>query len=177
MRHDKRRNHLQPFLLAACFCISACASRNPPPQPDSGSIPASGQPVAQATAEALPPSEQPTSVSIIQLIANPEKYNGKRVRIIGFVRIEFEGNAIYLHQDYEKLGIYSNALWLDVTDEIRKDREKYDGKYVIVVGTFDASNHGHMGLFSGTISDIKRFDFWAETSGWRMATREINVHK
>jgi hypothetical protein len=41
-------------------------------------------------------------VSLIQLIANPESYDGKKVRIIGFLRLEFEGDALYLHQvDFE----------------------------------------------------------------------------
>jgi len=38
----------------------------------------------------------------VPLIANPKDYHGKIVRVIGFVRLEFEGNAIYLHQgDYK----------------------------------------------------------------------------
>jgi hypothetical protein len=42
------------------------------------------------------------NASIIELIANPLKYNNQRVRIIGFLNLEFEGNAIYLHrEDFE----------------------------------------------------------------------------
>jgi len=40
-----------------------------------------------------------TAVSIIQLISKPEAYDGKRVSITGFVRFEFEGNSIYLHEE------------------------------------------------------------------------------
>jgi hypothetical protein len=39
---------------------------------------------------------EPLHVSLIQLIANPEKYDGKQVAVVGFLRLEFEGNALYL---------------------------------------------------------------------------------
>ena len=38
-------------------------------------------------------------VSMIQLIANPQVYDNKRVRITGFLHLEFEGDAIYLHRE------------------------------------------------------------------------------
>ncbi len=112
-----------------------------------------------------PPPAEVTDVSIIQLVATPEKYHGKFVRVIGFVRLEFEGNAIYLHHEDLKYGLTKNGLWLSVTDQIRKDRDKYTDKYVLVEGTFNSQNHGHMGLNSGAIENIKRFQVWAERKG------------
>lgn len=102
-------------------------------------------------------AEQITSASIVALIANPDRYDGKLVRIIGFLRIEFEGNVIYLHQsDYEH-AISSNGLWAEI-DMMRKDLDK---KYVLIEGTFDAGNHGHMGMFSGAITKIRRAQVWS----------------
>jgi hypothetical protein len=41
-------------------------------------------------------------VSLVRLMATPEKYDGKAVQVVGFLRLEFEGNGLYLHQeDYE----------------------------------------------------------------------------
>ena len=34
--------------------------------------------------------------SLIELIARPELYDGKRVRVIGFVNLQFEGNGLYV---------------------------------------------------------------------------------
>lgn len=103
-------------------------------------------------------AEQITDASIVALIANPDRYDGKLVRIIGFLRIEFEGNAIYLHQsDYEH-AISKNGLWA----EIDMARKELDQKYVLVEGTFDAGNHGHMGMFSGAITNIRRAQVWSE---------------
>ena len=89
---------------------------------------------------------EPLAVSLVQLIANPKDYDGKLVRVIGFVKLEFEGNAIYLHQDDYKHNITKNGLWIDVSDDIFKKQEEFDQKYVLVEGTFNAKKTGHMGL-------------------------------
>jgi hypothetical protein len=110
-------------------------------------------------------SQEPTDASLIQLIANPDKYDGKFVRVIGFVRLEFEGNAMYLHrEDYEN-SLLKNAVWIDPTSEMMKQREKFDKKYVLLEGTFDAKRFGHMGLFSGELHQLKRADVWPHGQG------------
>ena len=122
-----------------------------------------------ASASAASPTEpQPagvTDVSLIQLVATPERFHGKFVRVIGYVRLEFEGNAIYLHHDDLKYGIEKNGLWLSVTHQIMKDRDKYTDKYVLVEGTFNSQNRGHLGMNSGAIEGLKRFQVWAERKG------------
>jgi len=39
------------------------------------------------------------SVSIISLIANPERYQGSEVRVLGFFRCRFEEIAVYLSRE------------------------------------------------------------------------------
>lgn len=73
---------------------------------------ASGQMAGYLAKTANPASAD--NVSVVQLIANPERYDGKHIQLIGFLRIEFEGTAIYLHrEDYEQ-GIARNALWINI---------------------------------------------------------------
>ena len=107
-------------------------------------------------------AQQLRSVSIVRLISTPRQFHGARVRIIGFVRLQFEGNAIYLHEDDDKHAIHKNGLWLSITDEIEKNRKSFDGRYVLVEGTFDARHSGHHGAYSGEIKNITRFRVWAE---------------
>jgi len=107
------------------------------------------------------------NVSLVQLIANPKDYHGKVVRVIGFVRLEFEGNAIYLHQEDYEHDITKNGLWIDVTDDIREKQKDYDQKYVLLEGTFNANETGHMGLWSGSIQKISRFQVWSDKKGRR----------
>jgi hypothetical protein len=101
-------------------------------------------------------------ISLIKLIANPEKYDGKLVQVRGYLNLEFEGNAIYLHkEDYSK-SLTDNGFWVNFSKEIseKKNINDYSKKYVIIVGTFDMKSLGHMGLFGGTIKNITRLDFW-----------------
>ena len=92
------------------------------------------------------PSAEVNDVSIIRLIATPEKYQGSYVRIIGFVRLEFEGNAIYLSKDDERYAVYRNGLWLNVPGEVWANAKQYDGKFCLLEGTFNSANHGHRGM-------------------------------
>src|SRR6266481_3107840 len=68
---------------------------------------------------------QPEDVSMVQLIANPKEHDGKFVRLIGYVNLQFEGNGIFLHSEDCKRGITANGLWLEVSDEVLKQRKKY----------------------------------------------------
>lgn len=102
------------------------------------------------------------NISMLRLIVTPEKYHNKTVQIIGYLNLEFEGNAIYFHQeDYEK-GLSENAMWVNFSDDLAKktDLKKYNKKYVIIVGKFDMNSKGHMGMFGGTIKNISRLDVW-----------------
>jgi hypothetical protein len=56
--------------------------------------------------------KQPESVSIIRLIATPEKYHGKFVRVEGYLHNQFENSAIYLSKDDADHLIGKNALWV-----------------------------------------------------------------
>ncbi|MCD0470717.1 hypothetical protein [Flavobacterium sp. JAS] len=102
------------------------------------------------------------NISLIRLISTPEKYDGKQIQVIGYLNLEFEGNAIYLHkEDYSK-GISNNGFWVNFSKEIieKKNLNDYNQKYVIIVGTFDMNSRGHMGMFGGTIKNITRLDLW-----------------
>jgi len=92
-------------------------------------------------------------VSIIQLIANPAQYHGKKVIVSGFLNIEFEGTAIYLHRDDCTFSQYSNGLWCSINEA---KYGKFNRRYVIMEGVFNRDMRGHMGLWSGSIEKIDR---------------------
>lgn len=98
--------------------------------------------------------QQPLSVSMLQLIARPDDFDGEYVRVFGFYRSEHEGTSIYLHrEDYEQ-ALHKNGLW------VTRDGGEYDLKYVLIEGRFNAKRQGHMGLWSGEIDDVKRMMAW-----------------
>jgi hypothetical protein len=102
-------------------------------------------------------SQSDGPLSLIQLIANPEKYDGKQVQVVGFLRLEFEGDALYLHEDDYKNGIYGNAIGIGVTRESKWSKGDVNMRYVMVVGTFRA---GKSNLHTGTIVKITNVLPW-----------------
>ena len=112
------------------------------------------------------PDDTAQDVSLIQLIAQPEKFDGKPIRFIGFLRVEFEGNAIYLHREDFDHGISSNGVWIDIpTDMTKYQKDEVNMRYVICAGVFRASDHGHMGMFSGAITNVRRLQLWPHEPG------------
>ncbi|HLP08077.1 MAG TPA: hypothetical protein VK178_07915 [Opitutaceae bacterium] len=95
-------------------------------------------------------------VSIIRLIASPENYEGKCVQVTGFLRIEFEGNALYLAETDYRHRIGKNGLWVDASDERLRELSNFSGHYVLIEGVFEPDDTGHMGAFSGAIRDVNR---------------------
>jgi hypothetical protein len=111
-----------------------------------------------SAAQVVAEQGSPHSLSVVQLLANPDKYQNQLVMVTGFCRIEFEGNAVYLHQDDYTYGNTKNGLWLSINPQ--KVGVKFEKGHCLVVGRFDAKNQGHMGLFSGSLNNISRLEPW-----------------
>jgi hypothetical protein len=101
---------------------------------------------------------EPLFVSAICLIACPSDYDGKKVIVIGFCLLVFEGKGLYLSEADRRTSITKNAFWLDLP--MSADNQKLSEQVVLVEGTFDATNLGHGSMYSGTIKDVTRFQKW-----------------
>jgi hypothetical protein len=108
---------------------------------------------------------QPVNVTLVQLIANPEEFDGKLIRVIGFLRLEFEGDVLYLHREDYEHAILGDGIWVDVTPEMAKQKETLNMHYVLLEGIFSSVDRGHMGMWSGTIKKIRRAELWPFDSG------------
>ena len=85
------------------------------------------------------PQQEPIPVSLVQLLANPDRYNGKLVGVIGFLTLG-EISKLYLHhEDYVHV-IESNAVWIEPTNQMHADVQKLDLGYVYIVGVFHNRN-------------------------------------
>jgi hypothetical protein len=105
------------------------------------------------------PEGQVPLVSLIQLIANPQTYDGKRVRVIGYLHLEFETEAIYLHREDFEQRINQNAVWLELPANLTKSqKEAVNDKYVICTGVFKAIEGVTLGGFPGEIKDVNRLE-------------------
>jgi hypothetical protein len=98
---------------------------------------------------------------MVQLLADPQKFHGQRVQVIGFAHFEFEGNAIYLSKEDYDYGITKNGLWLSTSKDSGDPRE-LNNSYLVVEGTLNAEMKGHLGLWSGSIENITVLRRWAK---------------
>jgi len=95
------------------------------------------------------------SVSIIKLVANPQKYHGQRIRVTGLTSMEFEGTAIYLDESHYENMLTDNAIWLSL-NSWGQAQSHCHLKYCLVEGTFNAYGSGHLNGWPGEIVDIYR---------------------
>ena len=103
------------------------------------------------------------ATSLIRALSHPEKYDGKRIELVGYYRSEFEHSGLYLSKDDARIPNYQSGLWIGRiaanADANRVVRVK-EG-FVRVIGTFSYSSKrgaGHMGLWPAEMKDITFFN-------------------
>lgn len=92
----------------------------------------------------------PERVPFVRVLANPQAFDDHWIVLRGPATVEFEGNAIYLGPDRDS----TNGIWLDLTPQQFQDNKTNSGRVISVRGVFDASDRGHMGMFSGSLGNI-----------------------
>jgi len=113
------------------------------------------------------PEEGVHGVSLIQLIASPQEFHGKLVGVIGFVHLEFEGDALYVHeQDYAR-AISKNSIWVSLPTSAPKCWHDLTDQYVLVKGRFNEEKKGHRECCSGSLEEITRFVRWPSSEEFR----------
>ena len=104
---------------------------------------------------ATPAEEGVEELSLIQLIARPLDHKGKVVSVVGFCRLEFEGTALYLHEeDFERM-ITKNAIWLKIGWPVPEQWRNLSDEYCRVEAVFE-TGMGHFARFSGTLTAIRK---------------------
>jgi hypothetical protein len=103
-------------------------------------------------------------VSLINLIATPEKYHNKKVVFTAYVTIEFENMSLCLT---EHTLSSKDCLWHDIESPLagsEKDVSRYKAieatwrqinhQIVTVHGIFDKDDAGHLGRWSGAVENV-----------------------
>lgn len=105
-------------------------------------------------------------VAIVELIADGEKFDGEIVRVVGAIRIEFEGDQLCLSKEAIIYRVFKNCLALgfnyDVLELTRQDLEGVSGEYVLLEGKFRSRDQGHLSLSSGSIREVGRLLLWEQ---------------
>jgi hypothetical protein len=123
------------------------------------------------------------TLTVTQLISNPDSFNNKIVVVTGYVVFEMEGTAIYSSYDDCKERLTNKAIWLSfsknyavetpfgttTSKKLKKDlANKKDTittkfcslHYAVVEGVFLKGKQGHLGMFSGSISNVKKISYY-----------------
>ena len=141
------------ILLVVAF---ACGGADTPPP---GSAPEESLATMAApesdSCQADPAAGRPIClIPLARLLAWPQDYDGKQVNAMGFAHYEFEGNGLYLNRDDAEHWMTYNGFWLDPPNREVANSDSLSDLYVLITGTFDANNKGHLGMWSGAIVDI-----------------------
>lgn len=109
--------------------------------------------IISSTATAQAPVKQSyDDISIINLIANPERYSGKLVSFSGIITVEVENNAIWLSKSDMDNSVTKNAVWIKMDSEKFHRYISLSERYVIIKGKFTSKDcNGQMCAFSGTL--------------------------
>lgn len=90
-------------------------------------------------------------VAISELLANPDKYHSRKVRVRGRVFSGFEQHAIY--DDPQKDGLWLENVLVPYT--VSRNRT---GESMAIEGTFDMRVSGHLDQYPGGITNITRYE-------------------
>ena len=110
------------------------------------------------------------NVSIIQLVANPQRYHGKVVVVAAYATVEPENSSLCMTRNPAS---HKDCIWLEYDDapsnsptdmqKLKRTKaawSKMNGHRVTVRGTFNQDNTGHFGGWSGAIESIS--DYWPD---------------
>ena len=98
-------------------------------------------------------------VSLIGPLATPERYDGHKVLVSGFVTLGFEDLGLHLDENAYEAGLRKNALWLERPDWLSTTAaRRLNRRYGEVAGTFAATQHGMYHLYSGTLTELRRIE-------------------
>jgi hypothetical protein len=109
--------------------------------------------------------EAPLTISMIQLLANPERFDRKSVTVWGFLVMERQPQhspdaSLSLHEE-DAENLLGNAVPVQPTERMVRDAERIDRMYVILTGTVRVSHVENEGSAFGIV-DIQRCDPWSD---------------
>jgi len=101
-------------------------------------------------------------VPLVRLLAAPDEFDGKVVWTAGYFQSGMEDEALYISELDGRNFIPLNGIWLDWDGSVPPEKlQKFKGRYLMLKGTFLKGYAGHMGLYSGRLSNVREF-FYTE---------------
>jgi hypothetical protein len=103
--------------------------------------------------------DEPRHVSLVSLIATPEKFDGMYVNVQGVAYFDSKHyiNAIFLTREDKIRGNASNAVFLYFLPTLG-NMDRLNGKFVTAQGKFSSANKGHLNVFSACLVDVDHLE-------------------
>lgn len=117
----------------------------------------------------LPGFAQGTSkhLSLIQLIATPDKFEGASVTVDGFLVMEghrdLVATVLYLHKDDADNLLGANSVHVIPSEKMRQHEEQIDHMYVVLTGSFHTVRTAN-GSYTMEIRDVQSCTAWSNPS-------------
>lgn len=106
-----------------------------------------------------PSPPRPTIVSMVQLIATPERFDGRLISVRGFLTLGREHDRLSAYEA-DAVHFLSNAVDVERTEKMNADAAFLNRKYVVIVGVFRQADKQQLHI--GTITKITRCQFWSD---------------
>ena|SRR5438270_326678 len=117
---------------------------------------------------------EPIEVSMVQLLANPARFQNKLIQVEGYLHVKFEDECLYLSKEDADYLNGKHALWISYSDALSKRPNKpldyFDCKRVILIGIFNKNQTGHMGDEAGGITKVSDL---METIRWYDGNKDL----
>ncbi|MEP6690117.1 MAG: hypothetical protein ABJD07_03115 [Gemmatimonadaceae bacterium] len=102
-------------------------------------------------------------VSLVQLIATPDRFHNKTVRVVGYAHIQGINTGLYLSREAFDQGVTKNAAWLEVAaDSIDAAATQFGDRYVRVTAVWNAHELGNLHLWSGSLERVRKVEVWGK---------------
>lgn len=102
----------------------------------------------------------PQDVRLVDVLAAPAKFHGKRISVVGYYHGEFEGSSLSVSERASRAHDDKKSIWRGDPSTFAGDhaiRDKNDA-WIRVDGVFLQGPAGHMGLWPGEIVRLTRIE-------------------
>ena len=105
-----------------------------------------------------PLSTQTPTISLVELLANPRKFNKMHICVSGFYHKDVECSALYLSLEDARHGIVKNSIFLSGDKITSSKLLQLNNSYCSFWGVvnWDAQGGGHLRLFGLELVEIDR---------------------
>ncbi len=110
--------------------------------------------VSESEGDLIPPRE----TTLQELISHADKFDGKRVSVVGFYHSDFEGNELRFQEKSDE----RENVWCEVISSFAPKEVAFkQDTWARVDGTFLKGPSGHFGMWPGEVTRVTRFDVQA----------------